>query len=257
MFESGVSIVNRLRGVQLTAVRGLSRLLGNTLYPPSCCLCGFAGTPPDLDLCEYCRDDLPWDVARMPSLLTALRFEPPVSDLIRRLKYGGALEHARVLGELLAQTVRARGDALPRLLVPVPLHPARLAERGFNQAAGIARYAGRSLRIPQAWHSLRRLRDTPSQTALGVEQRHVNVRGAFAVASARASRLLVEAAHVAVVDDVTTTGSTLAEASKTMGLSVKGFPDVQRTQRDGKRLLVTEKQLMGANGSPMILSVDK
>jgi ComF family protein len=107
--------------------------------------------------------------------------------------------------------VRARGDALPRLLVPVPLHPARLAERGFNQAASIARYAGRSLHVHQAWHSLRRLRDTPSQTALGIEQRHVNVRGAFAVASARASRLLVEAAHVAVVDDVTTTGSTLAE----------------------------------------------
>jgi ComF family protein len=211
MFDSGVSIVNRLRGVQLTAVRGLSRLLGNSLFPPSCCLCGFPGTGPDLDLCEYCREDLPWEVARMPSLLTALRFEPPVDDLIRRLKYAGAIEHARVLGELLAQTVRLRGDAIPQLLVPVPLHPARLAERGFNQAASIARYAGRSLRIPQAWHSLRRVRDTPSQTALGMEDRQVNVRGAFAVASARALRQLVEAGHVAVVDDVTTTGSTLAE----------------------------------------------
>ena len=75
----------------------------------------------------------------------------------------------------------------------------------------IAEALGRALHVPQAWHSLRRVRDTPSQTALGVDERHTNVRGAFAVASARASRLLVEAGHVAVVDDVTTTGSTLAE----------------------------------------------
>jgi ComF family protein len=211
MFDSGISIVNRLRGVQLTAVRGLSRLLGATLFPPNCCLCGFPGTGPDLDLCFYCRDDLPWDVARLPSLLTALLFEPPVDDLIRRLKYSGALEHARVLGELLAQTVRDRGDSLPRLLVPVPLHPARLRERGFNQAAGIARYTGRSLGIPQAWHAVRRLRDTPSQTVLGIEERHANVRGAFAIANTRAMKQLVDAAHVAVIDDVTTTGSTLAE----------------------------------------------
>ncbi|HUQ10494.1 MAG TPA: ComF family protein [Steroidobacteraceae bacterium] len=211
MFDSGVSIVNRLRGVQLTAVRGLSRLLGATLFPPNCCLCGFPGTEPDLDLCLYCRDDLPWDLAQLPSLLTALRFEPPVDGLVRRLKYSGALEHARVLGELLAQTVRARGDSLPRLLVPVPLHPARLRERGFNQAAGIARYTGRSLGIPQAWHAARRVRDTPSQTTLGIDERHANVRGAFAISSQRALRQLLDAQHVAIVDDVTTTGSTLAE----------------------------------------------
>lgn len=211
MFESAVSIVNRLRGAQLTAARGLSRLLGATVLPPSCCLCGFAGSPPDLDLCEYCRGDLPWDTVRLPSLLCALRYEAPVDALIRQLKYSGALEHARVLGELLAQSVRARGDPLPRLLVPVPLHCARISERGFNQAASIARYAGRALGVPQAWQAVRRLRDTPSQTRLGMEERHQNVRGAFAVASSRARRQLLAAEHVAVVDDVTTTGSTLAE----------------------------------------------
>jgi ComF family protein len=211
MFDTSASIVNRLRAVQLTAARRLSGLLGATLFPPRCCLCDFAGTPPDLDLCGYCHDDLPWDLVRLPSLLSALRFEPPVDDLIRRLKYSGAFEHARVLGELLAQSVRARGDPLPRLLVPVPLHDARLAERGFNQAASIARYAGRALGVPQAWHAVRRIRDTPSQTALGIEQRHLNVRGAFAVTGKRALKQLLDAEHVAVVDDVTTTGSTLAE----------------------------------------------
>lgn len=211
MFGSAVSIVNRLRGVQLTAARGLSRLLGATLFPPRCCLCGFAGTPPDLDLCQLCHADLPWDSARLPSLLTAMRFEAPADDLIRRLKYAGAIENARVLGELLAQAVRARGDLLPRLLVPVPLHDARLTERGFNQAAAIARYAGRALHIPQAWYAMRRVRDTPSQTGLGIDERHRNVRGAFVVASPRVMKRLRDAEHVAVIDDVTTTGSTLAE----------------------------------------------
>jgi ComF family protein len=211
MFDSSVSIVNRLRGVQLTAARGLSRLLGATLFPPRCCLCGFAGTPPDLDLCAYCQQDMPWESVRLPSLHCAMRFEPPVDDLIRRLKYSGALEHARVLGELLAKSVRARGDPLPRLLVPVPLHDARLVDRGFNQAARIAQFTGRSLEVPQLWHGVNRLRDTPSQTGLDRNQRHENVRGAFAISGKRALRRLRDAEHVAVVDDVTTTGSTLAE----------------------------------------------
>jgi ComF family protein len=116
-----------------------------------------------------------------------------------------------VLGGLLAQAVRARGGAAPRLLVPVPLHTARLRERGFNQAFAIARYAGRSLGIAHARHLVRRVRDTPSQTGLGREARRGNVRDAFAVAGARARRRLVSAEHVALVDDVVTTGSTLEE----------------------------------------------
>jgi ComF family protein len=211
MFESGVSIVNRLKGAQLTAARGLSRLLGATLFPPRCCLCGFEGTAPDLDLCGCCHDELPWEAVRLPSLLTALRFEPPVDGLIRKLKYSGALEHGRVLGELLAEAVRLSGGVLPRLLVPVPLHEARLRVRGFNQAANISRYAGRSLGIPQLWHGVRRVRNTPSQTGLNREQRHDNVRGAFALAGDAARKRLLAAGHVAVIDDVATTGSTLAE----------------------------------------------
>jgi ComF family protein len=211
MFESRESIVNQCQGLRLTAARGLSRLLGATLFPPQCCLCGFEGTPPDLDLCGFCQEDLPWDEHHSPGLICALRFEAPADELIRRLKYSGVLENARVLGELLAQGVRARGGPFPRLLVPVPLHSERLRERGFNQANAIARYVGRSLGVWHAGNLLRRARDTPSQTGLGVEERRQNVRGAFAIAGERARRKLVNAAHVAIVDDVTTTGSTLAE----------------------------------------------
>ena len=211
MFDSRVTIVNRLRGIQLTAARQLSALLGTTLFPPRCCLCGFEGTPPDLDLCCYCRADLPWDEHRVPGLITALRFEEPADELIRRLKYGGDTANARVLGELLARVARARAGPLPGLLVPVPLHPARMGERGFNQSLAIARFAGRALNVPYARNALRRSRNTPSQTGLDRAQRQENVRDAFAIDGELALRRLRMAAHVAVVDDVTTTGSTLEE----------------------------------------------
>jgi ComF family protein len=218
MFETTESIVNRLWQFRLTMERRISSLLGATLFPPRCCLCGFDGQPPDLDLCEHCQDEIGdwpqtavWCRTWSPGLLTALVYEGPAAELIRSLKYGGTTAHARVLGELLALAARRRAEALPRLLVAVPLHDARLRERGFNQAAALAKFAGRRLGIPYAPHLLRRLRDTPSQTTLDRDQRRLNVRGAFAIAHARAQRRLIEAAHVAVVDDVTTTGSTLAE----------------------------------------------
>jgi len=199
----------------LTGARRVSRLLAATLFPPRCCLCGFPGASLDLDLCTHCHAALPWDSTR-DETLAALLYEHPVDEMIRELKYQGVIAHARVFGALLAEKVRARGGALPGLLVPVPLHPARFRERGFNQAAAIARYAGRLLEIPVANYLVRRLRDTPSQTALGVAERHRNVQGAFGVRGTRAQRRLVEATHVAVLDDVTTTGSTLTELGRAL-----------------------------------------
>ena len=122
-----------------------------------------------------------------------MRFAPPADELIRDLKYRGITPNARVLGVLLAQAVQQRGAPLPRLLVPVPLHDARLRERGFNQAAALARYAGRMLGVPCAPRAMKRVRDTPSQTSLSMEERHRNVRGAFAVNGARARRRLLDA----------------------------------------------------------------
>ncbi len=211
MFGSRTTIVNRLRQLRLTTPRAVSRLLAATLFPPRCCLCGFPGASVDLDLCAFCRVDLPWCAERSRDTLAALSYEHPVDEMIRRLKYHGDLAKARVLGVLLAQTVREQGMPLPRLLVPVPLHAARLRERGFNQAAALARYAARLLEVSFAPHAMHRLRDTPSQTALDVAQRRANVRGAFAVRGTRALGRLLEAGHVAVVDDVITTGSTVNE----------------------------------------------
>jgi ComF family protein len=210
MFRTRESIVNQLWRLRLTTPRRLSRLVAATLFPPRCCLCGFPGASLDLDLCNVCHEDLPWAGAWADALV-ALRYEPPVDELIRQLKYQGVMAHARVLGVLLARRALERGGELPRLLVPVPLHTARWRERGFNQAAAIARYAAHQLEIPVARHALIRVRDTPSQTTLDPGARRRNVRGAFAVRGARQGARLSDAGHVAIVDDVMTTGSTVNE----------------------------------------------
>jgi ComF family protein len=211
MFDTLDSLVNRWASFRLTMGLWISRGFAATLFPPRCCLCDFPGASLDLDLCEICRADLPWEREPLAGAVVALRYAPPADELIRDLKYRGITPNARVLGVLLAQAVQEHGAPMPRLLVPVPLHRARLRERGFNQAAMLARYAGQVLRIPCAPIAMKRVRDTPSQTSMTMEERHRNVRGAFAIHGAAARRRLLAAGHVAIVDDVMTTGSTLAE----------------------------------------------
>ena len=215
MFRSREAIVNRLRRLRLTAPRAVARLIAATLFPPRCTLCGFPGASLDLDLCEVCHADLPW-ARSTGEAVVALRYEHPVDELIRRLKYQGAIPHARMLGVLLAEAACRRNDELPALLVPVPLHAARWRERGFNQAAVIARYAGHLLGIPVMRHAVVRMRDTPSQTALDVNARRLNVRGAFAVRAGVPLERLSAAGHVAIVDDVITTGSTTNELRRVL-----------------------------------------
>jgi ComF family protein len=215
MFDSRLHIVNQWRILRLTAPRALSRALAATLFPPRCCLCGFRGASLDLDLCAYCHADLPW-ATQTPGTTVALRYETPVDDLVRELKYHGVIAHARVLGALLAQVVGERAARLPAFLIPVPLHRARWRERGFNQAAAVARYAGRLLGVPVARHVVVRVRDTPSQTTLDVNARRGNLRAAFAITGERARRRLSAVRHVAIVDDVITTGSTVNEMRRVL-----------------------------------------
>jgi ComF family protein len=187
--------------------------IGALLLPPRCVLCGGRGQPPCLDLCRDCEADLP---PAQPALLVdhgplrlgfaPYRYEPPLDHLVHALKYRGQLAVARVLGDLLAARVEALGlqhdvDAL----LPVPLHAARHAERGFNQSHEIAHWAGRRLRRRIDARLVQRRRDTRPQVGLGSAERRTNLAGAFvAVAPVRGLR-------VALVDDVTTTGTTLQE----------------------------------------------
>ena len=119
------------------------------------------------------------------------------------LKYGEQLNLAERLGDKLVRNV----VTLPDCLVAMPLHPARLKERGFNQSQQLARHIGKRLKLPVLISACQRVRDTPSQSNLPWKERRKNMRKAFACSSAVAGK------HVAIVDDVMTTGATLNELS--------------------------------------------
>jgi ComF family protein len=212
--------VNRL---EHGPVYGLARRLERLLYPPCCVLCGGAGG--ERDLCAGCAADLPANAGACPACalpcpgagpcgaclarpppwdeaFALLRYEYPCDGLLKAFKYGGRLAVGRVLGELMGERLRER--PLPGLIVPVPLHPARERERGFNQAAELARPIARALGARMDSTLCLRVRATPAQSGLDARERRRNLRGAFAL------RRPLAAAHVAIVDDVVTTGATAA-----------------------------------------------
>jgi ComF family protein len=132
-----------------------------------------------------------------------------VDHLLKRLKFSGELALGSLLGELLAEQMALRTDPLPQQLIPVPLHPARLRERGFNQATELARAIGKHLEIPPAWRLCRRQRNTQPQSLLSNTARRLNLRNAFSVSG-------TPSAHVAIVDDVMTTGHTSNELARAL-----------------------------------------
>lgn len=152
-------------------------------------------------------------------------YAPPREALVLALKFGGVLPLANWLARELAAAWAARplpspspddpGDR-PSLVVPVPLAPARLAERGFNQSWEIARRLAPRLGAAASPDLLVRVRTTAPQTALAADRRHLNVAGAFGLArhvDPDSVRGRLRGAHIALVDDVMTTGATLAEAA--------------------------------------------
>jgi ComF family protein len=131
--------------------------------------------------------------------------------MLHALKYGGQLALGRVLGEIVAAC--AAELELHRgvdCLLPVPLHPRRLAERGFNQSAEIARFAARRLALPVEPRLAIRCRDTRPQVGLTRAERRGNLARAFAVPHA------VRGLRAAIVDDVITTGSTVTELAQAL-----------------------------------------
>jgi ComF family protein len=134
--------------------------------------------------------------------LAVWRYDFPLDRIVQSLKYQGNLPVARLVGEALARRVAGRAIDV---IVPMPLARERLARRGFNQAVEIARPAARARRLSVETALIERVRDTASQTDLPLTERARNVRGAFACRADVGSR------RIAVVDDVMTTGATLAE----------------------------------------------
>ena len=138
--------------------------------------------------------------------LALWHYEFPCDRLIQALKYRARL----ALAGYFARTLASRTLPEVNLIVPMPLHRKRLAERGFNQALEIARSVARRLRKPLEPRGVVRVRHTPPQTGLPYEERAKNVRGAFQCA------LDLSGTSVAVVDDVMTTGATLNEVARVL-----------------------------------------
>lgn len=203
--------------------------------PGNCLLCD--GPAPRLSLCTGCLDDLPWNTARCQCCalplavdqshcaaclqrsplqtlaLAPLRYEFPLDHLIAGLKYHRQLAHAPLLGELLKQQIQQAGCPAPDLLLPVPLHKKRLAERGYNQALEIARPLARHFSLELETRLLQRPLATRPQMELDAKARAGNPRGAFALDEIRLQQL-GKIQSVAVIDDVMTTGATLAEITR-------------------------------------------
>ena len=213
---------------------------------PSCARCGipFASAralDASLAECGACRNDAPgFDAARTLGLYTG-----KLRRAVLHLKFGGEERLGERLGELLVPAwdgLLRLGDLGTLLIVPVPLHPSRRRERGFNQSELLAAGLARALRRkgggtdPQVVKSyLHRKRATPPQTGLSVAARRENLRGAFEVVNPTA----VHGREIVLIDDVMTTGATLsacaralkrAGATRVMGLALARatplFPDL-------------------------------
>lgn len=143
-------------------------------------------------------------------LIAPFSYEEPIRSLITDLKFNGKLKYAKLFGELLSQKIIQNGAPFPSLIIPVPLHSKRLKERGFNQTIEIGKIIGKNLKIPLDNESLIRIKNTQAQSDLKSEARQANVKNAFAL------NKKIAAHHVAILDDVLTTGATLRSVCETL-----------------------------------------
>ncbi|MBT2969825.1 MAG: ComF family protein [Candidatus Thiodiazotropha sp. (ex Ctena orbiculata)] len=214
-------------------VNNCIHFIQNLLYPRDCLLCGAAGDfehhlcPPcqrrlpfNLHACPGCALPLPPEVpasqlcgrcirrsAEITRTITAMTYQPPVNRLIGMLKFHNRLHLVEPLAGLLIERLGEDYDR-PDLLIPVPLHPVRLRERGFNQSVEIARVLARRCGLSHDWRLCRRIKHTPPQAELKREARRKNLHRAFEICAD------LSGSHLVVVDDVITTGATVAELGR-------------------------------------------
>ena len=231
--------------------------MSRLLWPATCVLCSRVVRERQLDLCAGCEGDLPINSVacaicaeplsgetsgclvcgacltrkpRFDASFCPFRYAYPLDHLVRGIKYHRAVAYGRVLSELFAARLQAmRCNApLPDILLPVPLAARRYRERGYNQAIELARCVEKRLQVPMCTDLVVRSRETREQAALDKRERRRNIRGAFDVVRTLPGR------HIAIIDDVVTTGSTVNELARVLKQAGARRVEVWAVARAGK-----------------------
>lgn len=217
-----------------TLVKTLGTDLLDFIFPGYCYICNVSLHSPDKYLCSSCLekmpalptpfcssckiflDDLPagHNCERpLHSVYSLWTYAEGVETLVHKFKYEGKVGLGKRLGQFLAQQLSTQSFwAEIETLVPVPLHPSRKRERGYNQAEVLAQSIAGCTEVKLLSKALRRYRNTQDQTHLSAAQRKENVRDAFQVSE----RIDFSKKTIMLVDDVITTGATLNECAKTL-----------------------------------------
>jgi ComF family protein len=171
---------------------------------PSSCSCCAAPLPSPGRLCPQCQTNPP----AFASSFIPFRYEKPLDQLIWKFKFRNNLVSGKLLADLFLQQLEQNAIELPEVIIPVPLHNSRLRQRGYNQASWLATQVGKRTGIPVDKQTLVKTTKTPAQHELGLRQRMHNLENAFQLTQTLRYR------HVAIMDDVVTTGTTAGEISK-------------------------------------------
>jgi ComF family protein len=213
-------------------------LLKTSLFPQTCLFCS-ASKGGDFGICTQCLDDLPYHTSCCPQcgLLSVegqlcgaciasapdfdatkalFTYEYPISQVLQQYKYKQQLFLAETFAQLMLQKLPAQNIDL---IIPMPLHPSRLQERGFNQSLEIARIIGKRLNVEVNSQVVSRIKLSPPQASLPLKERVKNMKGAFACDED------LSGLRIALIDDVMTTGASLNALAK--AVKAKGAAHVE------------------------------
>ncbi len=209
------------------------------VFKQSCLLCKSANGG-DIAICHDCEKDLPWHIQpHCPQCgLLSFNSQPcghclksapdfdathalftydfPLNTLLQRYKYGSMLNLRHNFADLMSENLLLSNIRVKNieLIIPMPMHPQRLQERGFNQALEIAKLVSNILKIPLDYKSCMRNKLSPPQASLPLKERVKNIRGVFSIKESHAHNL--QGLKIALIDDVMTSGASLNELAKTI-----------------------------------------